>query len=370
MDISIKHIADPAAERCGCLVLPVADGGKFGAAAARLDQAAGGQLARLVKSEHFSGAAGKSVLLHNPSGVAAQRLLLLGCGKPGATDAAAFRKMVMHALGAVQTTGAADLVMLLDDVATNERDRDWQAQQLGLLAGAAGYRYTHTLSRPEPGSRLKKVVYSSAGCTVAEKTFDDAEATISWWLTDWLRHRYPQIRLQPHAIVAEAGNRITSGAATSHYNLGLRLIERFAGADLSLECARYTLIDTKRRSQAPYASFLQFTGHGDELVARGQAWLQEQLVQPFSLDAMARALHTSERTLMRRFRAALGDTPLHTLQRLRLHAARRLLETSSLGLEAIVEQVGYTDLSAFRRLFKREFACSPSEYRRASQGEA
>ncbi|MBK9468166.1 MAG: leucyl aminopeptidase [Gammaproteobacteria bacterium] len=162
MDISIKHIADPAAERCGCLVLPVADGGKFGAAAARLDQAADGQLARLVKSEHFSGAAGKSVLLHNPSGVAAQRLLLLGCGKPGAADAAAFRKMVMHALGAVQATGAADLVMLLEDVATNERDRDWQAQQLGLLAGAAGYRYTHTLSKPEPGSRLKKVVLGSA----------------------------------------------------------------------------------------------------------------------------------------------------------------------------------------------------------------
>jgi leucyl aminopeptidase len=84
MDISIKHIADPAAERCGCLVLPVADGGKFcGTTAARLDQAADGQLARLVKSEHFSGAAGKSVLLHDPAGIAAQRLLLLGCGKPG-----------------------------------------------------------------------------------------------------------------------------------------------------------------------------------------------------------------------------------------------------------------------------------------------
>jgi len=75
MDISIKHIADPAAERCGCLVLPVADGGKFGTMAARLDQATGGQLARLVKTEHFSGAAGKSVLLHHPAGIAAQRLL-------------------------------------------------------------------------------------------------------------------------------------------------------------------------------------------------------------------------------------------------------------------------------------------------------
>lgn len=234
---------------------------------------------------------------------------------------------------------------------------------------AAGLRLAALLDGWHGRGRLLAGNCTGVAWLAESGVLDGAEATISWWLTDWLRHRYPQIRLQPHAILAEAGNRITSGAATSHYNLGLRLIERFAGADLSLECARYTLIDTKRRSQAPYASFLQFTGHGDELVARGQVWLQEQLVQPFSLDAMARALHTSERTLMRRFRAALGDTPLHTLQRLRLHAARRLLETSSLGLEAIVEQVGYTDLSAFRRLFKREFSCSPGEYRRASQGE-
>jgi len=163
MDISIRHIPDPAAERCGCLVLPVADGGRLGPAAARLDQATGGQLARLLKSEHFGGAAGKSVLLHHPTGLAAERVLLAGCGKPESADAAAFRKMVTHALGAVQATAAAELVFLLDDVATKERDRDWQAQQIGLLAGTAGYRYTHTLSKPEPGPRLRKVVLGSTG---------------------------------------------------------------------------------------------------------------------------------------------------------------------------------------------------------------
>jgi leucyl aminopeptidase len=162
MDISVKHIADPVAQRCGCLVLPVAEGGKLGATAARIDQATGGQLARLLGSEHFSGAPGKSVLLHQPAGVAAGRLLVLGCGKADTADAVAFRRMVTHALGAVQGTGAADLVFLLDDVATKDRDRNWQAQQLGLLAGAAGYRYTHTLSKPEPGSRLRKVVLGAS----------------------------------------------------------------------------------------------------------------------------------------------------------------------------------------------------------------
>lgn len=213
----------------------------------------------------------------------------------------------------------------------------------------------------------------AANCTgvawLAESgVLDGVAATVSWWLSDWFRRRYPTVKLQPHAILAEADNRLTSGAASAHYNLGLRLIERYAGADLALQCARLILIDTQRRSQAPYASFQQFTGHGDELVARGQQWLQENLAQPFRLDTLAATLGASERTLMRRFRQALGDTPLHYLQQLRLHAAKRLLENSELSLEAIVEQVGYTDVSAFRRLFKRELQCTPALIR-ASAGK-
>jgi leucyl aminopeptidase len=163
MDITIKHVTDPAAERCGCLVVPVAEGGKLPPLGARLDKHLDGRLARLIKAEHFSGAPGKSVLLHHPEGLAAERLLLLGCGKPEGIDAGAFRKMLAHALGALQPTGATDALFLLDDVVTKERDRAWQAQQLGLLASAAGYRYTRTLSKPEPAPRLRKVVLGTRG---------------------------------------------------------------------------------------------------------------------------------------------------------------------------------------------------------------
>ncbi|WP_417070646.1 GlxA family transcriptional regulator [Niveibacterium terrae] len=193
------------------------------------------------------------------------------------------------------------------------------------------------------------------------------EATVSWWLSDWFRRRYPAVKLRAHAVLVEAGNLLTSGAATSHHNLGLRLVERFAGADLAMMCARLMLVDIRRESQAPYANFQQYFGHGDALIARSQQWLQQRLAEPFRLDELARAVGASERTLIRRFRVALGDTPLHYLQQLRLHAARRLLETTSLGLEQIVAEVGYSDVSTFRRLFKRELACTPGEYRRAGK---
>lgn len=93
------------------------------------------------------------------------------------------------------------------------------------------------------------------------------------------------------------------------------------------------------------------------------------MAQPFVLAALADALATSERTLMRRFRQTLGASPLQYLQRLRMQAARRLLECSTLEIKQIAAEVGYGDVSSFRRLFKRELSCAPGYYRRATRDQ-
>jgi transcriptional regulator GlxA family with amidase domain len=61
----------------------------------------------------------------------------------------------------------------------------------------------------------------------------------------------------------------------------------------------------------------------------------------------------SARTLIRRFRSALDQTPLNYLQDLRPESARALLETSALGIEKIANQAGYGDTSSFTRLFRQ-----------------
>lgn len=209
----------------------------------------------------------------------------------------------------------------------------------------------------------------AANCTsvslLAESgLLDGQQATICWWLSAWFRNRFPSIDLHTHAMICESPGLLCSGATTAYLDLALRLVERLAGTDLALACARTMLVDTNRASQAPYATLQQYSGHRDALIECCQHWLQENMDRPFRLDAMAAAMATSERTLIRRFRDVLGDTPLHYLQQLRLFAARRMLENSTLGLEEIVSRVGYADVSAFRRLFKRELRCAPGEYRR------
>ncbi len=193
---------------------------------------------------------------------------------------------------------------------------------------------------------------------------DGREATVSWWLHHWFRQRYPQVRLQDYATCSESDGVWCGGATTSYIDLALRLIRQVAGVELAMSCSRLMLADLNRASQAPYMSMQSFAGHGDELVLRCQAWLQQHLARPYRLGELADSVGASERTVMRRFQLVLGQPPLRYLQQLRLQAARRLLETSALPLEDIVGRVGYADAASFRRLFQRELQCTPAEYRR------
>jgi transcriptional regulator GlxA family with amidase domain len=71
----------------------------------------------------------------------------------------------------------------------------------------------------------------------------------------------------------------------------------------------------------------------------------------------------SLRNFVRRFKHATGDSPLMYLQKLRIAAARRLLENNHRSVQEISDAVGYQDVAFFRQLFQRHTGVSPSAYR-------
>ena len=71
----------------------------------------------------------------------------------------------------------------------------------------------------------------------------------------------------------------------------------------------------------------------------------------------------SPRTLKRRFKKATGFTLISYIHELRLKQAKQLLEQSALSMMEICEQVGYADMSYFRRIFARQMGMTPVEYR-------
>jgi transcriptional regulator GlxA family with amidase domain len=209
----------------------------------------------------------------------------------------------------------------------------------------------------------------SAGCSGAfvlgySGLLDGKIATTSWWLASLFEREFPRAELRSDELLTVGERLLCAGPVNAHFNLALRLVESFCGRDLALRCAKVLLVDANRSSQRPYVLLQDQLSHTDELVVRGQEWMRRNLVQEdFSIETLARALGASPRTLVRRWRRANGSTPIAYLQELRVDIAKNLLETTDLGLDAIVDRIGYRDGASFRRLFRQKTALSPREYR-------
>lgn len=192
---------------------------------------------------------------------------------------------------------------------------------------------------------------------------DNKKAISSWWLNDLFRLRFPKVELCLDKLVVSDSNLYTGGATTAYLSLCMKLVEDMAGEQLAAQMAKVMLVDPNRSSQVPYMTLQQVGGHQDERVRSIQKFMQNHLADSFSLDDLAERFALSKRTLIRRFKQAVGDTPVNYLQRLRVEEAKRLLETTSASLEDIVSRVGYGDVSSFRKLFTQLTELSPKAYR-------
>jgi transcriptional regulator GlxA family with amidase domain len=149
---------------------------------------------------------------------------------------------------------------------------------------------------------------------------------------------------------------------TAHTDLALHVLRRLGGVALTRSIGGIMLVDGARTSQRPFMSVQK--DYSEPLIQNAIAWMEKHLAHPVTIDDLANAMHTSYRTLNRRFVEITGMTPLAYLQALKIERAKELLEVSNADFETITEKVGYGDASSFRRLFKRVTGLAPVQYRR------
>ncbi|GAB3740305.1 helix-turn-helix domain-containing protein [Spirosoma lituiforme] len=83
---------------------------------------------------------------------------------------------------------------------------------------------------------------------------------------------------------------------------------------------------------------------------------------------MLTACALSERSFIRRFKAATGRTPSEYIQLVKVEQAKLMLEESGQSIKEVSFRLGYDDLTYFRTLFKRHSGLTPVEYRRRFAG--
>ena len=199
---------------------------------------------------------------------------------------------------------------------------------------------------------------------------DGKVATTHWGYASKFKAEYPLVDLQENQFVTQSksasknqsGNIFCAAGGSAFYDLGLLLIERYCGREISTQVAKTQIIDSKRGNQNSYTNVSLHRPHSDPLVKQVQEFIEENFKQPMQVSHLATMVNVTPRTLNRRFQACVAMRPIEYIQAVRIEQAKRLLELGDVTIKSLAEQVGYDDISSFTRLFKRATELTPKEY--------
>ena len=199
---------------------------------------------------------------------------------------------------------------------------------------------------------------------------DGKIATTHWGYANKFKADFPLVDLQENQFVTQSknqskeqsGNIFCAAGGSAFYDLGLLLIERYCGREISTQVAKTQIIDSKRGNQNSYTNVTLHKPHADQLVQQVQEFIEENFRQAIQVNQLADMVNITPRTLNRRFQAAVTMRPIEYIQAVRIEQAKRLLESGDVTIKSLAEQVGYDDISSFTRLFKRATELTPKEY--------
>lgn len=153
----------------GTLVFALDESLLLSDSAQQLDQASDGSLKTALKSGDFQGKAGQSVLIHQPTGIAAQRILLIGIGKEKQLSDKALRKVVTAITNQLKPLNADQATLVLDSLQTKEHSGANTARLIAQCFADNLYTFEQFKSEKSTPIKLKNIEFLT--------TADEIEAT-------------------------------------------------------------------------------------------------------------------------------------------------------------------------------------------------
>ncbi|MEO6330711.1 MAG: helix-turn-helix domain-containing protein [Ginsengibacter sp.] len=184
-----------------------------------------------------------------------------------------------------------------------------------------------------------------------------------WTAANDFRNMFPDVNLVDDKIMTEDDGIYTSGGAYSFLNLVVYIIEKYAGRDIAILISKAFMIDIDRISQSPFIIFKGQKTHEDEPIKKAQEFIENNFEEKITIDQLASMLALGRRNLERRFKKATANTVVEYIQRVKIEAAKKNLETGRKNINEVMYEVGYSDNKAFRTTFKKITGLSPVAYK-------
>lgn len=198
---------------------------------------------------------------------------------------------------------------------------------------------------------------------------DGKQCATHWIHAANFKRMFPKVNLVDDKILTDDGGIYTSGGAYSYLNLLLYLIEKFAGRDMAILISKAFMIDIDKASQSPFIIFQGQREHEDVPVKKAQEIIELNFQDKLNIDVLAAQLAISRRSLERRFKKATSNTISEYIQRVKIEAAKKELESGMKNINEVMYDVGYNDIKSFRGTFKKITGISPVKYRNKFQRE-
>ena len=220
------------------------------------------------------------------------------------------------------------------------------------------------LARTAP--RARRVVGLCTGSFVLAEAglLDGRRATTHWMFCDDLAARHPEIRVERDPIYIRDRGVYTSAGSTAGLDLVLALVEEDLGRRVALQVAQRMVFFLKRSGgQAQFSALLSTQTAERDPLRELQAWIVEHPNADLCVETLARRVAMSPRNFFRVFVRELGMTPARFVERVRVEAARRLLEETSRGVHDVATACGFGSPETMRIAFRRMLGVSPKRYR-------
>jgi transcriptional regulator GlxA family with amidase domain len=199
---------------------------------------------------------------------------------------------------------------------------------------------------------------------------DGKACSTHWAVADSFRTMFPKVNLQTDKLITDENGIYTNGGAYSFLNLVIYLVEKYYDRQTAIFCSKVFQIEMDRQSQSAFTIFTGQKLHGDEMVKKAQAYIESKVDEKISVEHLSSRFAVGRRNFDRRFIKATGNTPVEYSQRVKIESAKKAFETTRKTINEVMYEVGYSDVKAFREVFRKITGMSPLEYRGKYNKEA
>jgi transcriptional regulator GlxA family with amidase domain len=195
---------------------------------------------------------------------------------------------------------------------------------------------------------------------------DGLSATTHWFYAPRLQTLYPALRVDGDRIYTTDNGVWTSAGMTAGIDMTLALIEEDLGKEIAQATARMLVVYYRRPGgQYQFSSLLDFDP-GSDRIRKTLTYARENLKDQLSVEKLAEVAHLSVRQFTRAFGSSVGMSPAKAIERLRVEAARPMVEDARRSFDEIAGLVGFVDPERMCQSFIRTIGHTPQELRRVT----